>query len=60
VIPPPFGFLEVERELVRAHAPLLRQARLGEAPKESDAVDMAFAPRKFVFLMMHQLMFEPV
>ena len=60
MIPTPLGFFEVQRELVRADAALFGQARLGKTPEGFDAVDVALAPRKFVFVMMHAMMFEPV
>ena len=50
----------MEREFVHAHAALFGQPGLGEAPKGLDAVDVALASGKFVFMMMHPMMFEPI
>ena len=60
MIPAPLGFFEVARELVGANPALFSQPRLGKAPEGFDAVDVAFAPREFVFMVMHAMMFEPI
>ena len=60
MIPAPLGFFEVARELVGANPALFSQPRLGKAPEGFDAVDVALAARKFVFMMMHTMMFEAV
>ena len=60
MIPAPFGFLEVERELGGAHAALFGEPRFGKAPEGFDAVDVALASGKFVFMMMHSMMFKPI
>ena len=60
MIPAPLGFLEVARELVGADAALFGQPRLGKTPERFDAVEVALASRKFVFMVMHPVMFEPI
>lgn len=48
------------RELVWPHTALLRQPRLGEAPKGFDAVNVSLAASKFILVMMHPVMIESV
>ena len=60
VIPAPFGFLERARELVGADTALFGQPTFGKAPKGFDAVDVPLASGKFIFMVMHAMMFEPV
>jgi hypothetical protein len=59
MIPTPFRFFEMERKLMGADAPLFSQSGFGKAPEGFDAVDVALAPRKFVFMMIHSVVFEP-
>lgn len=60
VVPAPFRFLEVQRELVGADAALFSQSGFGKTPERFDAVDMALAMRKFIFMVMHSVMLEAV
>jgi hypothetical protein len=51
VIPAPFRFLEVRRELVGTDSALFSQSGFGKTPEGLDAVDVPLASGKFVFMM---------
>jgi hypothetical protein len=51
MVPAPLGFFKMEKEEFGAHATQLSEAELGKAPEALNAIDVVFAARKFVLMM---------
>lgn len=57
MIETPLGVFEMKDEVFGANAAKFYHAKLGEAPKAFDAVDMVFASGEFIFVVMNAMMF---
>jgi len=54
----PLGFFEMELKLVR-RTPRCLAGAPWRSSKGFDAINMSVAPPKFIFMVMHTMMFEP-
>ena len=60
MIPAPFGFFEVLIKLARADAALFGEPRFGKTPEGFDPIDVSPPTGKFIFRVVHPVVFEPV
>ena len=56
MIESPLTFLEVQNKLFFPYSPEFGKTKLGITPKTFNAVDVIFAPRKLVFMVMNAVM----
>ena len=56
MVPTPFGFFEVEEKVLGTDAAQFGEAQPGEAPEALDAIDVIFAARELVLMMVDAAM----
>ena len=56
MVPTPFGFFEVEEKVVGTDATQLEEAKFAVAPEALDAIDVIFAARELVLMMVDAVM----
>ena len=51
MVPTPFGFFEVEEKVMGTDAAQFGEAQFGKAPEALDAIDVFFAARELILMM---------